>query len=254
MIYAIIIIIGLILGSFANSIIYRLPDLESIYFSRSECPKCKTKIRFWDLIPVLSYVVLRGHCRNCQEKISWIYPVVEIATAGIFLLIWLYFGFSVYAIFLMIFSWILIIVFVHDAKTMEISGQALLLLLLLLIIWTVWEAVLYQPTIALLDDHIWAGIIGGILWLILNLVSKGKWIGFGDFQLGFLLGFVLGLPNSVIFLFITAIIGGIVAIVLMALGKKHLKDKVALGPIMILAFFITLFLGQQLLSFYLTKI
>ncbi len=254
MIYAIIIVIGLILGSFANSIIYRLPDLESIYFSRSECPKCKTKIRFWDLIPVLSYVFLRGRCRHCQEKISWQYPAVEIVTAVIFLLVWLSFGFSVYSIFLMIFAWILIIIFVHDAKTMEIPGRALIILLFLIIIWTVWEVVLYQPNIAMLDDRIWAGIIGGIIWLILNLVSKGKWIGFGDFQLGFLLGFVLGLPNAVIFLFVTAIIGGIVAIILMALGKKHLKDKIALGPIMILAFFITLFLGQQLLTFYLTKI
>jgi leader peptidase (prepilin peptidase)/N-methyltransferase len=154
----------------------------------------------------------------------------------------------------MFFSWILVIVFVHDAKTMEIPRQAIIILLVLIIAWVVWEVALYNLSVTLIGQRIWAGVLGGIIWLILNLVSKGKWIGFGDFELGVLLGFVLSFPNAIVFLFLTAIFGGIYAIILMTLGKKGMKDRVALGPIMIVAFFVTLFLGQQIMAFYLSKI
>ncbi len=249
--FVIVSIAGLILGSFANAIIYRLPDIDSLIHDRSECPHCKAKLPAKDLIPVISYILLRGKCRECGKPISWQYPAIEIVMAILFILCWYYFHASLYSIFLMLLSFGLVIIFVYDLMKMEISNEGLIYLIILTLIWVAWGLYLNSQSIDLIVMRIWAAIIGGIFWLILNLVSKGKWIGFGDFKLGLILGFILAFPNVWVFLFLTAIIGGLVALALIASGKRHLKQKIAFAPIMVTAFFVTAFWGTQILDWYL---
>jgi len=252
--YLIVVIIGLILGSFANSVIYRLPDIDSLLHDRSECPNCKKKLKPFELIPVISYALLRGKCKDCGTAISWQYPLVEIVMAILFAFIWFKFGYSLYAIYLMLFVWGLVIIFVYDAIKMEIPNEVLLYLFVITVVWIVWEAFLNSQVSGLILQRVWAALAGGIFWLLLNLASSGKWIGFGDFKLGLLLGFVLNLPGVWVFLFLTGILGGLFALLMLALGKKHLQERVALGPIMIVAFLIALFFSSPLITWYLNII
>ena len=243
-------LIGLIVGSFLTAVIHRLPDLMTIIRERSHCPHCKKELGFWDLIPLLGFVMLAGKCRYCSKKISWQYPLVEFSTGLIFVLIWLNFGLSVYSVFLAIICAGLIVIAAYDLKKMLIPDEILWPLVVLALLYFIARTLIEGSFAILSSAFVGALIFGGII-LILHFVSKGKWMGFGDIKLAALLGFILGIPLVFVGFFITFLAGGFLGLVLMAIGKKSLKDKVPFAPFMIIGFLIAIFWGEQLISWYL---
>lgn len=245
-------IFGLIIGSFLNSVVYRIDDIKTMLTHRSHCPHCKREIRWYDLVPLISFMVLEGKCRECGKKISWQYPLVELATAILFLTIFLNFGLTFYTLFLLIISAFLIVIFVVDFKEMMIPDIAVFSAIGIWILIWIFSVIpglnfnLPQTfTSYLLGGLIAAGFIGAIV-----LVTKGKGMGIGDIKLAFLLGFVIGWPMVVINLFSAFIIGSIVGLILLALKIKKLKSELPFAPFLIIGFYVAVFWGERIIDWY----
>lgn len=225
MVGLLIFLVGLCVGSFLNVLIFRLDKKSGIIAGRSECPKCLKLLSWYDLVPVLSYIFLRGRCRNCKNQISVIYPLVELVTAFSFLLFYLFSGFQ-FAIldfyyFLIISSFIALIFF--DYLYFWLPDKIILPLIVVVFFFNYF----FQGTefaILLLS----ALILGGI-FAIIYLVSKKKWVGWGDIKLLFLTGLVLGYPLGFLAMIFSVWAGAIAGLVLITLGKATRKTALPFG-------------------------
>ncbi|MFH0873482.1 MAG: prepilin peptidase [Candidatus Komeilibacteria bacterium] len=251
MMYVVIFLFGLIFGSFLNAVIYRLHVGESWVHGRSKCVKCKKVLGTWDLIPILSWLYLRGRCRYCQKKISWQYPLVELATAVAFVAAYSVAGVELglaqawlQAVTWMIYALFLIIIFVFDWKyylilDAVIYPAAVMAFILNLFLGVSWSSMLL------------AAIIGaGFFWLQ-YILSRGTWIGAGDIRLGGLMGLMLGWPGILVALFIAYVVGSIVGIILIIAGRKKWGQQIPFGTFLSLATFVILLYGQPILQWYL---
>ncbi len=264
LIVIVVFLLGLCVGSFLNCVIYRLWHKESFLKGRSYCPKCKQVLSWYDLIPVLSFLLLRGKCRYCQKKISWQYPLVEISTGLIFFLILNFqflifnefepFGGSVTAIFnfqtlnlfyYLLIACFLIVIFVYDLKHYIIPDK--------IIFPAIGIAFLYQLIFnwVILGTYLGAAFGAAAFFLFIVLVSQGKWMGLGDVKLVFLIGLLLGFPNILVALFLAFFIGAIIGIGLIIFGKKKLKSEVPFGPFLVGGTFVAMFFSQNLINWYL---
>ncbi len=259
-IYLITFIFGAFIGSFLNCVIYRLENKQSFLKGRSFCPECKHKLYFFDLIPIFSFIFLKGKCRYCGKKISIQYPLVEIITGLLFLLI-LNFQFgdseflilnvltSIRFLYLLIASSLLIIVFIYDLKHYIIPDKVIYPLIGI----TFFYQLIYN--FQAIDFNFWSFLLSAFgaasFFFFIWLFSKGKCMGFGDVNLAFFMGLFLGWPNILVALFSAFLIGAIIGIGLIILGKKKLKSQVPFGPFLIIGTFIALFWGQNLINWYL---
>ncbi len=249
--YLIFIISGLIIGSFLNVIILRFDDLTTIFFGRSQCPHCQKTLVWYELIPVLSFILLRAKCSKCQKPISWQYPLVEAGTAIIFALIFWKFGLTnLETYFLMAISCVLIVALVYDMLNLEISDW---LIIIAAGLWIIYLAIsfffFHAPYSMLLSSFYGALALGGFLGLMV-LISKEKWMGAGDIGLGALLGAIIGWPLVLISSFFSFFLGAVVGIILMICKISKLKDQLPFAPFLILGLFITIFWGNQILTWY----
>lgn len=233
------------MGSFLNVIIYRFDDLKSIVNTRSHCRHCQKTIPWYDLIPVLSFILLRGKCRRCKKTISWQYPLVELSTAIIFALLAWYFGQYWLAIIYAIIYALLIIIFVQDIKTKyiyDIFSWSLLALSL------IGGAIFFRYHLV---DLIWGILAGGALLGALVLVSKEKWMGLGDVFVGASLGAILGGKKAVLMIFLSFVIGSIYGLWLIWAKKTTMKQSLPFTPFLIIASLISLLLGDHIINWYL---
>jgi len=227
-------ILGLFIGSFLNCLICRLKDKKSFLFGRSCCPKCGHELTWLDLVPVLSFVFLKGKCRYCSEKISWQYPLTEIATGLLYAFLYWNYGFNLFLIF--VFSCLLVI-FVYDLKHFIIPDEIIFPLIIISLIF--------------LYGNFFVAIGTTFAFFLLYFFSKGKWLGFGDVKLAFFLGLFLGWPNILVGLFLSFVIGAIIGIGLIILKKKGIKSEVPFAPFLVLGAFIAFFWGQEIIFWYL---
>jgi prepilin signal peptidase PulO-like enzyme (type II secretory pathway) len=267
LIYFSIFLLGLVVGSFLNCIIYRLETSQSFLRGRSFCPHCRHILSWQDLIPLLSFFILKGKCRYCRKPISFQYPLVELATGLIFLLIFHFQLIStlsqfITTLYLFIISSFLIIIFVYDLKHYIILDKVIypaigiaalyrLLEVLNLGYWNLFENWKFEiGNLPLLINPIASAFFASLFFLLIVMVSRGAWMGVGDIKLAFLMGLVLGWPNILTALFSAFLIGAIIGIVLIILGEKSLKSEVPFGPFLVTGTFIALFLGQEIVNFY----
>lgn len=243
--YSLVFLIGLVVGSFLNVVILRMNELHTIVFTRSHCLSCKKEIPWYDLIPFLSFVTLRGRCRNCDEPISWQYPLVEFGTALIFLVLFVKFGFTLVACYMILVTCFLIVIFVYDLKNMIIPDEMLFPAIVLAIIYTLFQNA-YQMTLAFEGVLVAAGFLG-----ILYLLGRGKWMGLGDVKLAVLLGLLTPYPVIIVSLFLAFILGSIVGLIMIAYKKKSFNSEVPFGPFLIIGLYITIFFGDKILNWYL---
>ena len=247
-------IFGLIIGSFLNAVVYRLNGVESL-LERSHCPKCKKKIRWFDNIPLLSFILLSAKCRDCGEKISWQYPLVELTTGIVFALIGNYFFFSfdsaswfLTAYYLVIFS-LLLIVFVYDLQYMEIPMiivWAGIILSMVYFLSVDWQN--FHIAASILDLKIASGILGGLVAFLfffgLAAYSKETWMGYGDAYIGMLAGIIVGWPNVIWMLMLSFTIGAIISVGLIFFRKKTMKSQIPFAPFLIAGVFLVTILPQ----------
>ena len=251
--YTTIFLFGLSVGSFLNCVIYRLETGGSFLRGRSFCPRCKHTLSWQDLIPVFSFFCLRGRCRYCQEKISWQYPLVELATGFLFVLFFEIRSpiIDIWEIGSLAIIPFLVIIFVYDLKHYIIPDKVIYPAIGIALVYDLWKSD-FLLSIFGKSDFLLSAFGATGFFLAIVVVSRGKWMGTGDIKLGFLMGLLLGWPKILVALFLAFLTGAIIGIGLMALGKKTLKSEVPFGPFLVTGTFAVIFWGQQIIDWYLS--
>jgi leader peptidase (prepilin peptidase)/N-methyltransferase len=240
----IVFVLGLIIGSFCNVIIYRLPLGKSIIIPGSHCRSCAAPIRPWENIPVLSYLILRGRCRACKEPISLRYPSVELVSGVLYVLLWFKLGFSIpFAVYAMLVSTLLAVALIdYDHKIIpNIITLPGMIIGLALSTWAL--------PITLVDSLLGLLLGGGLFYLIAFLTKGG--MGGGDIKLIAMIGCFLGWQGALFTIFSGALLGSLVGITLMLLGRKGRKDKVPFGPFLSCGAILFILSGRDLINWYL---
>jgi len=238
---------GTAVGSFLNVCISRLPKGESIISPRSHCPNCNTPILIRDNIPLLSFILLNGRCRNCKEKISILYPLVELLTGVIFLYFFYFFKFELKLLPYLIFACSLIVISAIDIKYRIIPNE--------ITITFIFLGILFTPLLPIGWSDSILGILlgGGILYLIAytySLIAKKEGMGMGDVKLLAMIGAFLGTKGVLITLLLSSFLGtlgGITAIILTGKGRDY---PIPFGVFLSIGAVITLLWGDELIRAY----
>ena len=245
--------LGLIVGSFANVCIHRLPRQESVVWPRSHCPHCSAQIEWYDNIPLLSFVLLGGRCRRCAAPISWRYPVVEALTAALFVQSLAAFGPSLRAVQSMVLGTLLIIVFFVDLDHFIIPNRVTYPGIVAGLLFTValsgWRAAAGAAATA--------AALGGAFVLI-NVVSARllgeEGMGLGDAKLAAMIGAFLGWPNGAVAILLGVFLGGAVGVCLLALRLKGRREHIPFGPALAAGALGAMWWGPGLLHWYLGRV
>ena len=251
-IYALIFLFGLIIGSFLNCLIYRLEKNKSFLKGRSYCPHCNKTLKWFDLIPILSFLFLRAKCRYCKKKISFQYPLIELVTGLLFVLIFWHFGFNVGFValsYFLISTVFLIIIFVYDLKHYIIPDKIIYPAIVIAIIFNLQFLAFNQFSI--FKFSILSAVLPALFFLAIILLSRGRAMGWGDFKLAILMGLLLGWPNILVAFFLAFLMGSLVGMGLIISKRKTIKSMIPFGPFLVIATFIALFFGEQIITWYL---
>lgn len=243
--YGLIIILGLVIGSFLNVCIYRIPLEESIIFPPSHCGICKNKLTPMDLIPVISYIFLKGRCRFCKEKISIRYPLIESLNAILYLIIYLKFGITIITLKYCVLASLLIVIGMIDYDTQFVYLSTTIFGMIIGILFIIIQYIIYKNGVF---DLILGGIIGALIIGSIVYITKG--MGDGDIEIAAVCGLFLGVKGIIVGLFLGIVIGGIVGIIILALKLKKAKDKMAFGPFIAIGSLISMMYGNEILKFY----
>lgn len=249
-------LVGLAMGSFVGALAWRLHTKRNFTHERSECESCHHKLGPLDLIPVLSWLWLKGKCRYCQAPISRVNLVLEVAVGALFVLSYFFWplGFSEWQAVMSFCIWLLYIVllaalFLYDLRWMLLPDK---------LVWPLVVLGLYDGALraSLAGQNYLVHVLLGIVVLagsygLLYAVSKGKWVGFGDVKLGVFMGAALGGPSALLILLLANVIGFLVVIPGLAAGKLTRKSRVPFGPFLIAAFFIAGLFGNAIITWYL---
>ncbi len=238
---------GLVFGSFLNVCIFRLPRGESIAFPPSQCVKCGNRLGVLELFPVISFILLKGKCAHCGEKISIKYPLVELLTGLIFVALFLKFGFSASLAFFLVIGSLLILIIFTDLETQIIPDSANVIFVVTGLLYGIYRGSFCDSL---------AGVLGGffIMYGIFRLgtaVYKKEAMGGGDIKLATGFGALFGLQDLILALFLSFIIGAVIAVFYLVYNNKGRHQEIPFGPSMALAAFIVIFFGKALWRWYL---
>jgi len=263
----IIFIFGLIIGSFLNVVIYRLENGGKIINDRSRCLSCKHILSWADLIPILSFIFLKGKCRYCRKKISWQYPLVEIGTGILFIMIvnyelrimnYEYLIFNIqyfYLLFWFYIASIFIVIFVYDLKHYIIPDKIIYPAIVITLGFNLFNNIQYSIfNIQSIFNFLFPAFLASLFFYTIIVITKGKGMGGGDVKLAFLMGLLLGWPIILVSLFLSFIFGSLIGIFLILIGKKKIGSIIPFGPFLIVGTFVGLFWGEGIIEWYLNKI
>ncbi|MCR4324111.1 MAG: prepilin peptidase [Candidatus Curtissbacteria bacterium] len=248
--YALLFILGTAVGSFLNVVVDRTTKSESVLFGRSYCDHCHAKLSSFDLIPIVSFVVLGARCRKCGGRISWQYPLVEGLTGLLFVLsFWVLslsgqFSLVTLSYYLFIVS-TLVVVATVDLKFYLIPTTLVFAASFVALFYNYFHL---TSTDFVLYVFISFGLAMGFLLLL--VATRGRGIGGGDVPLAFLIGLVLGWPNAIAAIFLAFFVGAVVSLLLVAFGKKSIKATIPFGPFLVFATIAVLFWGSTMISWY----
>jgi leader peptidase (prepilin peptidase)/N-methyltransferase len=248
----ILFVFGAILGSFANVIIHRVPLGESVVRPPSACPACGTRIRFWDNIPILSYFVLRGRCRDCGARISPRYFVVELLSAVIPLILYLRFGLGTELAVYWPLSYVLLVLSFVDLHERILPDKVTLPGIAVGLIVAPLTGLVSFP-----ESLIGAAAGGGALYLIAiagTAVFGKESMGGGDIKLAAMLGAFLGWQGVIVFLFIAFFAGAVVGVAVLAARRSEADHTIPFGPFIALGAFLTMTWGSAIVRWYLTTL
>ncbi len=245
--FVFVFVFGAAIGSFLNVCIFRLPKNNSIIKPPSQCPNCHHPIRFYDNIPLISYLFLKGKCRDCGEKISWRYPLVEFVTAILALSLFAKFYISLDFLVFFFFAAVLVVITFIDLDhqiipdILTLPGIPIFFLLAVFVVGVPW-----------MDAAIGLFIGGGILLAIAfgyELITKREGMGGGDIKLLAMIGGFLGWKSLIFILLFSSLLGAIVGIAAMIIQKQDMKYAVPFGPFLSAAAVAYIFLGDAFMQF-----
>lgn len=234
-------ILGLSVGSFLNVVINRIPRGESIR-GRSFCDTCRTTLAWYDLIPLVSFILLKGHCRYCGSLIPLHYPLVELLTAILFVTVYLRISFAGVALPYYLFMMaVFVVVFFSDLIYGIIPDTIVFpaILASLLFVFTL------QPSS--FTFHVLSALGASTFFAVLIFVTKGRGMGWGDVKLSALMGLMLGFPGIIVSLYLAFVMGAVISVLLIAAGRKTMKDVVPFGPFLVTSTLFTFFMEDTLL-------
>lgn len=243
-----VVLFGLIIGSFLNVCIYRIPREESIAFPPSHCMNCKNKLKVYDLIPVISYLFLKGKCRYCKEKISIRYPIIELITGVIFLALNIEYGLTINFFKYTILTCFLIVIGMIDFDTTDVYFKTTAAGIITGIIFLIAEYFMHFSILT----YIYGSLLGGSLIALIILLTHG--MGWGDAEICVMIGLFLGLKLTVIMLFFSFIFGGFTGMVLILLKLKSRKDYIPFGPYIAVGCIFTIIFGERILGWYMSTL
>ncbi|MBU5470345.1 MAG: prepilin peptidase [Lachnospiraceae bacterium] len=241
--YALVFIYGIIVGSFLNVCIYRIPLKESVVTTRSHCMRCGYKLKWYDLVPVFSYVFLRGRCRKCGDRISPQYPIIELLNGILWVLTFIYTGINITSLIYSLVISALIVLSVIDFRTFEIPVSI-----------NVYIGIMALVNIATDYEHILTYIIGmiivsGVLYLMYFL-SNGRAIGGGDVKLMAACGLLLGWKLIIVAFIFGCLYASVIHILRMVISKKD--HMLAMGPYLSAGVITAMWFGSHIVNWYVT--
>lgn len=230
-------ILGIVVGSFYNVVGLRIPLNESIIKPKSHCMRCGHELKWYELIPIFSYLFLRGKCYNCKEKISIIYPLIELATGLLFLISYLFFGFSLELIISITIVSFSILVIISDVNYMIIPDSFIVICSIIIIVTKIFSVGFIEALIAILY-----GIISfGIMYLIMllgNVMFKKECLGGADIKLMFIAGLLLNPLHALLVILIASFTALPISLVQYFKKKEHM---IPFGPFLVLGMLIVYF-------------
>jgi len=235
----VVLALGLVIGSFLNVVIYRLPRGLGFVRGRSFCPKCKHKVNWFDNVPVISFLILKGRCRFCGGKISWRYPLIELLAGALFYLSYL--SHLSFLSYLLICG--LVVIFFVDLEHQIIPDEIVIPLSVLFLGYRLLTNIQY-----LISNFLITGIVSFLFLYLIHLLTKGRGMGLGDVKLAFLMGLVLGFPKIVVAFYLAFLTGAFVGVILILLGKAKLKQKIAFGPFLVFGTIFSLLWGEKIVT------
>lgn len=239
--YLLIITYGLVIGSFLNVLILRIPAGEDFVMERSHCVKCGYQLTWYDMVPVFSYLCLKGRCRKCGEPISKQYPLVEALNAVLYFLVFFYHGINVESGIYSLVASALLVISVIDFRTFEIPLGLTIFIAVLGVVATIVDF-----------DQLALHLIGmcsvGLVLEILFIASAGNWVGGGDATLMMAAGLVIGWQKITAAFFIACILGSVIHSIRMKLSEAD--HVLALGPYLSMGICIMMIWGDRLISWY----
>ncbi|MFL0252265.1 prepilin peptidase [Clostridium neuense] len=251
-IYFFVFVVGTIIGSFLNVCIFRIPIGQSIVFPPSHCMNCGEKLKWYDMFPIISWVVLKGKCRFCKSQISCRYPLVEFMCGTVFLLIYLKYGFSFETIKYFIFASLIIVIGLIDLDTTDVYSSTIIVGVVGFIIAILVDYILFEANFDVklsIFNYVLGGVIGaGFIFLIIFFTHG---MGSGDAEICFVCGLFLGIKNVIFMLFLSVVIGGIIGILLVLLGKRKRTDYIPFGPFIAVSSIIAVLFGEGIVNWYL---
>jgi leader peptidase (prepilin peptidase) / N-methyltransferase len=251
----IIFLLGVFIGSFLNCFIYRLEVGEKPE-GRSYCPKCKKTLKVKDLVPVFSYIFLKGRCRYCCEKISIQYPLVEFSTGVLFVFLGVSSigGLSLFEIvttlYLLVVATLLVLIFVYDLKHFIIPDFANFSLIGISFAYLSFIS-FYNQDLQIFLHGIFSALGAFLFFFALYYFTRGKGMGFGDVKFVVFMGFFLGFPKILVALFVSFVLGAIIGLTLIAVKIKKPKSQIPFGPFLIAGTLLGYFYGAEVIELYL---
>lgn len=244
-------ILGATVGSFYNVVGLRVPKGETITEGRSHCTTCDRTLSWYELIPVLSWLIQGGKCRGCKETISPIYPAFELLTGFLFALSYILIGFQIELVVALLFMSMLVIITVSDLKYMLIPNKILMFFVIPLFIA---RAFTFSASNTFIEMSWWSPIVGAVIGfltiMVIILVSNGG-MGAGDMKLFFVIGLVLGWQLTVLALLLSFLTGAVLGVTLMVFGIVKRKQPFPFGPSIVIATIVTYFYGTHIIDWYL---
>lgn len=239
-------LLGAVVGSYLNVLIWRTKYTSSDFKKRSVCFSCHKKLKLKNLVPVCSFLLQKGKTSCCNKKMPRQYIYVELIHMIAYIVVFLFFGLSSYIV-LVVYPAITILVLLasYDVLYGEIPHK-----------WSFAMAAYLLCIYFLLKipigNYVFASLIGGGFFVFQIIISKGRWVGGGDVGLGMLMGVILGWPLIIVGLFLSYIIGAVHVLLLLALNKKKFGQTVPFGGYLVMGTMVTLFFGEALFHWYMT--
>ena len=238
-----LVVLGAALGSFIQTVADRVASKRSWTRARSECDQCHKQLGTLELVPIISFLVLRGKCRHCQKRIALRHLTAEVFLAGLLVAAYWFtpqvLGDSI-ALRLGV-ALILFVPFIFDLHYGLLPDAVTIPAIALALIYVALTADVFSGPLI-------GAVIGGGVFLFQYVVSRGKWVGAGDWRLGILLGLLLGWPHVLTMLFLAYVGGALIAILLLLSGSKKLKDRVPMGAFLVPAALVVLWFGESLIA------
>lgn len=239
--YIFVFLFGIIIGSFLNVCIYRIPKMESIVFPHSHCMNCGYQLQWYDLVPLFSFLFLRGRCRKCHTKLSLQYPLVEGLNGALYVIVFLANGWNLLSVLYCLLTSALIVLSVIDFRTMEIPNGINVFIFLLGVAATVIDRADWR-------NHVIGMVAVSGFLLFIYLVTVGRGIGGGDIKLMAGAGLLLGWKAAILAFFLGCILGSVIHV--MRMKMNNAEHRLAMGPYLSVGIWLTAMWGQFVIEWY----